>query len=75
MSEYVRGLEEIGREICPSKPLGRKTVLRLIRCHHLPATKKESIGWVVKVEDLKQWFAGYVRGDEGEKMHCATKYP
>lgn len=61
---YVRGLEEIGKALCPQKPVSRKTLRKLIQGNNLPAVRVYGLGWVAEVGKLRAWLEAMIKGGE-----------
>ena len=53
--QFIRTIEGIGKFLCKEKPIGKSTVLMLIRECGLPAVRCRPGGWLARTDHLLRW--------------------
>lgn len=52
---FIRTLPGIGAFLCREKPLGKASVMRLIKNYGLPAVRYSPGGWMARTDHLLKW--------------------
>ena len=64
---FIRTLVGIGAYLCREKPLGKASVMRLIKNHGLPAVRCSPGGWMARTDHLLKWVETFME-QQGEDV-------